>query len=236
LWDRVVRGGKCSREAYVAWGDFMKSLPPWLLAVCLGAAAGICSVVEASEILDKVPPFRIAHVESGYEVAAQLHEGRDVLNLQAVPRSGAGVAPMPMTKRVQLWRPLLEQLFRERGRKREYVLTVQGYVELNTRMAAAAATSQIWDADAGAPKSGGLGRAVLEILNTGPLYPELVTLFEPLGYQVAAVHADNILVGRRSDIAREIAPAPSDVATLTPNAKLPYGASIVFRLTVKGSK
>lgn len=231
-----MKGDKGSRQACVAWGDVMKRLLPWLLAVSLVAAAGICSVVESSEGLDKAPPFRIAHVESGYEVAAQLHEARDVINLEAVPQGGAGVAPMPMTKRVQLWRPLLEQLFRERGRKREYVLTVQGYVELNTRMAAAAATSRIWDADAGAPKSGSLGHAILEILNTGPLYPELVTLFEPLGYQVAAVHADKILLGRWSDIARDVAPAMSDVATLTPAAELPYGASIVFRLTVKGSK
>jgi hypothetical protein len=115
--------------------------------------------------LDKSPPVVLKRTEGSYQATLQLHTRRGVINLWVEQASGGSAASVPVVKRVSLWRPLLEQMFAEHGKREQYALTVDTYPELAPRLAAGAAKSDDWNLETGHAASGEATEIVAELLS-----------------------------------------------------------------------
>jgi hypothetical protein len=185
----------------------------------------------ASASLDKTPPIRFARTESGNEATLLLHEKRSVINLSVRAPVGPGTAPLPITKRLELWRPPLEAAFQGRGRHPEYFLTVGEYPELAGRLAVASVCSRKWEPRTGQPREEDAAQMVRGLIAQDRLTAELERLFDSLGYRAVIHSADSVLVCRWRDLRREV--HASCPLALDDDALVPCGASLVFRLTAK---
>jgi len=203
---------------------------PWfsamLLLIPMGQPAG-----QASTSLDKTA-VRLVRTENGYEAILLFHEKRGILNLRITQKPEAGHALLPMAKRAELWKPLLEQVFQQYGRRKDYLLTVGVYPELGGRIAAAAACSGKWNPKTGRPNNGNAATALKDLLSDQSLYRELHTLFDGIGYRVSASSAESVMLCRW----KRVKPSTVDPAchpSMPPQSFVPCGASIVFRLDAK---
>lgn len=186
----------------------------------------------SSATLDKTPPIRFARTEDGQEATLLLHEKRSVLNLSVRASAGAGTAALPMMKRLELWRPLLEAAFQAHGRKPQYLLTVGEDPELAGRLAVAAACSRKWDPRTGKPRGEEAGQMIRGLIAQDRMTAELERFFDSLGYRATVHSAESVVVCRWRDL-KGGAQGASCPLTLDGDALLPCGASLVFRLTAK---
>jgi hypothetical protein len=176
--------------------------------------------------LDKTTPVRLMQAEEGYDAILLVHPHRDLLNLQIVTKGTAEVPPA--SQRTESWKSLLEQAFREQGRKPTYLLTVGQYPELAPRLAVAAAASDNCNLKTGKPRSGEADAVIKDLIAHGRFFPELDALFEPFGYRVSVESVEAVMLCRWSEI------QPHDVQqhpNIRPDSLVPCGASLVFRLT-----
>jgi len=202
------------------------SFSAMLLLIPMGQPAG-----QASTSLDKTA-VRLVRTENGYEAILLFHEKRGILNLRITQKPEAGHALLPMAKRAELWKPLLEQVFQQYGRRKDYLLTVGVYPELGGRIAAAAACSGKWNPKTGRPNNGNAATALRDLLSDHSLYRELHTFFDAMGYQVSASSAEAVMLCRW----KRVKPDTLDPAchpSMRPQSFVPCGASIVFRLDAK---
>ncbi len=180
---------------------------------------------------DKATPIRLTRVEGAYEATLLFNENRGLLSFGVVSRQPTAGASLPMSRRVEMWRPLLEDLFRERGRSKEYLVAVGEYPEITARIATAAVCSGKWNLSTGRPRSGAPGAAIKELLVDGSLTPELQALFEPLGYSISVRSAEQVMLCRWKEVQSE--PPASCRSNVAPDSQVPCGASILFRIALK---
>ena len=198
-----------------------------LLVSCAQAAS---QAQPPSASLDKTPPNRFARTEDGHEATLLVHEKRPVLNISVRASPASGPAPLPMARRLELARPLLEGAFQAQGRRPEYLLTIGEYPELAGRLAVAAACSRKWDARTGKPRGENVGQILHDLIAQDHLTPELEAFFDGLGYRASVHSAESVLLCRWRDL-RGQAQAASCPLALDDDALVPCGASLVFRLT-----
>lgn len=177
--------------------------------------------------LQKHAQTQLTRTEGDYEATLLLIEKRGIINLRVSSRRDADTTKLPITRRLELFRPLLEQALRERGRRTGYLLTVGEYPELNMRLGDAAACSEKWNSTTGTARSGDPGTAAKDLLAEARAYRELEPLFESLGYRIAVESVESVVLCRGNEI------QPQSCRKIQPNSKLPCGASILFRLTAK---
>jgi hypothetical protein len=159
------------------------------------------------------------------------HEKTGVLNLRVTATPSTRGAPLPMAQRLELSKPLLDQVFQQHRRK-DYLLTVGEYPELGSRAATAAACSGKWNAKTGQPRTGKAAAAFKELLSDSRLYPEIETFFDSFGYRATVNSVEAVMLCRW----RDIKPATLDSGchpSLRPQSLVPCGASITLRLDAK---
>jgi hypothetical protein len=178
--------------------------------------------------LEKTEPIRLTRKEGDYEATLLFQERRGLLSFGIVSLQKTEAAPLPMASRAELWRPLLEQLFRAQGRRKDYLLAVGQYPELGGRIAAAATCSGKWNPNTGKPRAGNAGAEVKELLNTGNLTPEVASFVDSFGYRLSVSSTEQVMLCRWKEI------QPGTTASCRPNlgpdSWVPCGASILFRM------
>jgi hypothetical protein len=183
----------------------------------------------AAAQLPKQPPIEWRQTQDGHEARLLLYEQRGMVRLGFAP-APQGDRAVPMAKRATLWKPLLEQMFRERGHRSEYLLAVGQYPELEARIAIAAADSGRWDPGSGRVRTGDAAAFVKELLTEKALWPEIASLFESLGYRLAVHSVESVVLCKGSEIQCG-PPACRASPALPPDSTVPCGASVLFRLT-----
>jgi len=185
----------------------------------------------ASKPLNKAA-VRLARTEEGSQAILLFHEKRGILSLRIIPKPETRHALLPMARRVELWKPLLEEAFQKYGRRKDYTLTVGVYPELGGRIAAAAACSGKWNPKTGQPLEGNAATALKDLLNAQSLYRELHEFFDGMGYRVSVDSTEGVMLCRW----KRVKPDTLDPAchpSMRPESFVPCGASIVFRLDAK---
>ena len=205
---------------------WLRCVPALLLLIACGGAA---APETPTGTLAKTPPLQLTRTEAGHEATLLFQAAADLLSLQVRPL-GDDASPLPMTRRTALWAPLLDELFAQHGRRPTYLLAVGDYPELNARLAAAAACSDEWDVTRGRPRSGDAGSSVVRCLDGADAYGELTQLFTPRGYRVSTHSAESVLTCAWKEVPRAAAEVEC-ARDVSPDAIVPCGASILFRLT-----
>jgi hypothetical protein len=171
---------------------------------------------------------RYTRSEAEYDATVAVNDRTSMLILRfAAHGMSAGGSPS-MSRRLEIWRPLLEQLFHERGRQPRYLLTVGEYPELTRRMAEAAVCVEKWDPKTGRPLTGRAGPALRALLVGEHLYPELGAFFASVGYLVSVDHVENVMICQWKDLG---GPPARCNASIEADSLAPCGASIIFELT-----
>lgn len=207
-----------------------------ILVVAAAASLGalvfpVPGFAQAPKPLDKTA-IHLSRTEDGHKVTLVFHEKSGVLNLGVVPNPATRHALLTMPQRIELWKPLVEELFEKYGRRKDYRLTVGLYPELGGRIAAAAACSGKWNPKTGQPLEGAAGAALKDLFTNHALYRELDTFFDALGYRVSLDSAEAVMRCRWN----RVKPEPVDPAchpNMRPLSWVPCGASLVFRLDAK---
>jgi hypothetical protein len=180
--------------------------------------------------IEKSRLSRYTRSEAEYDATLAVNDRTSMLILTFTAH-GANTGGHPsMSRRLEIWRPLLEQLFRERGRQREYLLTVGEYPELKRRMAEAAVCLDEWDPKTGRPLTGQAGPALRALLGREHLYAELDAFFVSVGYLVTVDHVEGVMICRWKDLG---GPAARCKVSTDADSLAPCGASIIFKLTRK---
>jgi hypothetical protein len=178
--------------------------------------------------IEKSRVSRYTRSEAGYDATLAVNDRASMLILTFTAH-GANTGGHPsMSRRLEIWRPLLEQLFRERGRQQEYLLTVGEYPELKRRMAEAAVCLDEWDPKTGRPLAGQAGPALGALLTREHLYAELDAFFASLSYLVTVDYVEGVMICGWKDLGSPA--APCQVST-DADSLAPCGASIIFKLT-----
>jgi len=138
----------------------------------------------------------------------------------------------PLEVRLDDLRSLLNTYFLDHARESHYSFTFGQYTELNARMASAASCSRQWNSQAGRARSGNSSSWLRKQLNREQAYRELVPVFDEIGYRIDIAAMESISLCRPAEIDWTRAPR-SCRAPLPPQAKLPCGALLTFRLTRK---
>jgi hypothetical protein len=181
--------------------------------------------------VQKVDPVRLTRIEAGYEASLLFQSNIGLLSF-AIDAKTAADAKLPMVERVKLWRPLMDQLLREQGRRKEYLAAVGTYPELLMRLGSAAACSRNWNFNTGKPlPRGSADDGVKDLLRREKLTPEIEAFFAAFGYSAAVDHVESVIICPWSQVGSQSAlpcgPAPK------PSAQVPCSASILFRVTTK---
>ena len=163
--------------------------------------------------LDKPLPAVWSDTANGVKAELQLHEARNTINFQTTPADARASA------KAALLGSLFGKMLAERGRQREYLLTVGHYPELNDRLAGAAVCA----ANSAQPP----GEAVRDLLNEKALFPELERAFAASGYAVRVKQAEGIMLCPWSSMKL----ATPQGCKASPDLQVPCGASLVFQLT-----
>src|SRR5438046_2391159 len=146
---------------------------------CFAALSlGACGQTPERRPPEKSPLVRLTRIEAGFEATLMFQKKSGLLNFGIVPQEGKRAAGLPMLKRVDLWRPLVEQLFKEHGRAKEYLVAVGQYPELSSRLAFAAACSGKWNTQTGQPRTGGANPAVKQLIADRRLNSEIEAFFD----------------------------------------------------------
>jgi hypothetical protein len=218
----------------VRWSD-ISSKRLRLIWVVLAVAAAACArpgsgtAPASSASLDKPRLDHYTRSDDGHDAMLVVNEAGRMLSLTLTPRHHER-GLRPMDKRLETWRPLLEQLFRERGRRPEYFLTVGEYPELRRRIAEAAVCSGKWDPVTGRPRIGDAGLAMKDLLIGERLYPELNVFFASLGYLVSVEYAGGVMICGWNELGGSDARCDGHKQA---GFVAPCGASIIFKLTRK---
>jgi hypothetical protein len=178
---------------------------------------------------EKNKPLRLSRTDNGYLVTLLFREKRGLISFELAPQEKSPTPAPPMATRVVLWKPLIEEFLRERGRKPSYLLAVGQYPELSSRLASAAACSGNWNFKTGKPHRGNPNVAIQQLINANHLTPEIDSLFSSAGYRVSVDSVEQVMLCHGADL------QPDPAASCHPkkferDAQLPCGASIVFRL------
>ncbi len=178
--------------------------------------------------LQKSSPVRLSRTHDGHEASLTFYEPQRLLNLsvKALDKS-APVAPMK--QRIELWKPLIEDFFRDHGRRKEYLLGIGEYPELGTRIALAAVKSGKWNLRTGKPETGSSESAVHHLLADQSLFEELENLWATFGYKVSVRSVEKILIRRW----REITPPGPKAPRVAQDARVPFGWAVLFHLESK---
>jgi len=200
-----------------------------LVLLLIACGSDVPASQKPAAALRKEDAVKLSRSADGYTGTLEWRAGTEMISLRVAPVAAADGPPLSMSRRIELWRPLLGQLFTEHGRRKTYLLTVGEYPELAPRMAAAAACSDKWDLKTGRPLASGNG-AIVDLLSDARLYRELGALMTELGYDVAVQSAEAVVLCSWEAVADRI-----EGCSRTPpaTAKVPCGASIVFRLTAR---
>jgi len=170
--------------------------------------------------------------QDGYDAVLTLHLASHTLSLRVEPKPENSGPPLPMTRRLELWRPLIDQLLREHPGTEIHLLTVGEYPELGARIAGAAACSGNWNPRTGKPHSGNAAKAIKTLLNDHSLYRELDSFFDGLGYRTSIESAEGVVLCPGKQFAGDEVHFPCQ-AKLHSESLVPCGASLVFRLVNK---
>ena len=203
-----------------------------LISICVVLTCIACGQGRpVSERPEKVAPVRLTRKDGGYEAVLQFQSNRALLSLSIDPVRDKSGAKLPMQERTSRWRPLLAQFLKEQGRRKELLVAVGDYPELDARLASSAICSATWDPDAGAFRGISANAAAKEILGRERLAPEIESLFSKVGYDLTVDQVENVIVCPWSRIQPSV--VPSCASTLKGSSKAPCGASILFRATRK---
>jgi len=175
---------------------------------------------------------RLARSENGYDAVLIFHLASRTLSLRVEPKAETRGTPLPMSGRLDLWRPLLGQLFQQRPGVDSYLLTVGEYPELAGRIAVAAACSGKWNPQTGQPHIGNASKALKALLDDPSLYRELDSFFDAMGYRTSIDSAEGIVLCPWKQFSENGAHLPCR-AKLESESLMPCGASLVFRLVKK---
>lgn len=194
-----------------------------VLAAALSCAQPAC----AQPASVSKPPFEtLTRKESGYTASIRIEPNGGLLILQV-----SGSAPISIDRKFEIAKPLLAQAVA--GGRETYLLAVGEYPEFDRRLALAAACSRDWNVKRGT----GSIPALQALAQADKLYTEVDTAVETLGFKVASISMENVLVCRLSEVAGTGTPQCKSKAGLT--AKVPCGSSLLFRLvkqtTIRGN-
>ena len=84
--------------------------------------------------VEKTQPTRYTRSEAGYEATLAVNDRTQMLAFTITARGAEAGGHPSMSRRLEIWKPLLEQHFKERAPQNEYLLAVGDYPELNRRM------------------------------------------------------------------------------------------------------
>lgn len=129
--------------------------------------------------------------------------------------------------RVALWTPLVQQLLDTQGRRPTYLLAVGDYPEFGNRLAAGVACSGKWDLTAGRPVASAPD-IVRQTMDDPGVFREVSALGAKLGYSVAVHTAENVVLCQWSSVRDAASGCRQPIAA---SARVPCGASVVFKLT-----
>ncbi len=171
-------------------------------------------------------PARLVRTQGPYEAEVSVQQNGGALSLRISPADAA--AALPMTQRLELWRPLVEQALRDSGRRGEVRLMLGDYPELGPRVALAAACSGKWDPVTGRPTSGRVNTALLALMADTSLFAELSQFAGSLGYRASVASADAPVLCTWESVQ----PVAADRCrpALEASASVPCGATVVFQL------
>lgn len=192
----------------------------------LGACSQTPSGDQDASALRKEAPVRLTRSENGHVAEVALRSDGGALQLTVT--SAAGDRPLPMARRIEMWKPLLEETL-NRSPRRDYLLTVGQYPELSERIAGAAACSGRWNLETGAALSSPAGAAVAALMTSEHLYPEVSALTESLGYRASVSSVESVVLCAWKSVGGSAASACA--RAIDADAKVPCGASIVFRIS-----
>jgi hypothetical protein len=181
--------------------------------------------------IKKTEPIRLERTEGGYDATLLFQANSGLLSFGILPQKNASPA-LSMTRRVDLWRPLINQLLREQGRRKEYLVAVGEYTELAARIASAAVCSRKWNLKTGRPLTGDANQEVKNILKQTQTTRELVSFFSSLGFRMSVDNGENVLICPWTRI--HAAQDPPCGRAPAPTSQVPCGASILFRITDAG--
>lgn len=195
----------------------------FLLTACgSGAPAG----QQAAETpLRKEASVRLTRTAGDRTGELELRPGLSLISVRVTGGVAGGTA-LSFTSRAELWRPLLQQMFTEQGRRSTYLLTVGDYPELASRIAAAAACSGDWDLASGRPVAGDAGAALARLLRDPRLYPELTALMSNFQYTVTVDSAESVVICPWKSLG---AASAGCARAIDADAQVPCGGSVVFR-------
>lgn len=189
------------------------------------AAQDVAGSLNKSEV-------RLVRSQGGLDAIVTFHLASHTLSLRVEPKPETGAHPLPMTRRLELWRPLIDQLLREHPGAEIHLLTVGEYPELGARIAGAAACSGNWNPRTGKPRSGNAAKAIKALLDDHSVYQELDSFFDALGYRTSVESAESVVLCPGKQFAGDEIHLPCQ-AKLQSEALVPCGASLVFRLVNK---
>lgn len=185
---------------------------------------------DQSTALRKEDPIRLTRTENGYEAELQFRPERAVISLRLTPRTASDPTPLTMSRRIELWRPLLDQALRQFRRDGDYLLTVGEYPELSDRIAAAVACSGKWDGRNGRPVAGP-ANAMLKDVASETMFGELTQLVGPFGYRVSLESAESVMLCPWRSFGDHV---KAGCASFDPDARVPCGATLLFRMSRTG--
>jgi hypothetical protein len=198
------------------------------LSMACAQADGPPAPASGGGSLEKSRLIRYTRSEAGYEATLAVNDRTNMLIFSLTARGANAGGHPPMSRRLEIWKPLLDQLFHERGPQNEYLLTVGEYPELNRRMAAGAVCLEAWDSKTGRPRTGPVGPTLKTLLDRDDAYAELEAFFAPVGYRVTVDHVENVMICRWKGLG-----GPDDRCQASSDAEslVPCGASMIFKLS-----
>lgn len=134
---------------------------------------------------------------------------------------------LPISRKMELLRPLMERMFQTEKSERAYSFTIAGYEELGQRLLALASKSKEWNRHSGYSRQG--HSFIVELLNHGDAYPELAQTVGEFNYQVRVSSVEKIMVLPVSRLTSE--ERASITGPVKNTDKFPANALIYFMLT-----
>jgi hypothetical protein len=100
------------------------------------------------------------------------------------------------------------------------------YPEMSYRVAYQSVATKKWDTAGGRPRASFMNSFVSKVANDSDTYPELKNLFAALGYRIALVSLEKVLVAQARDLPFHAELLAQGIA---PRARVPYDAILWFK-------
>jgi len=137
-------------------------------------------------------------------------------------------AELPVARKMEFLRPLLERFFEEQGYQPRYGFSMNFYTEMGTRLADAAVQSKDWDTRTGRTYNRGIDFILQFLTHSVSAYSELASVVGSFHYRIRVESIENRIVLPVREFSRY------EKTLLTTNPKpgdqLPCGASVFFTL------